>query len=271
MQTKLSSLLIILLLTFQSIASFAQIPNSFVLLGSNVELTTKGKAKVLLKYNSLKRDESNYRLLKARCVKYFPAIESELKKQGVPAEFVFLPLLESQLDGEATSNATPPAVGFWQLKSFTAEDKGLIINNKIDERKDIRKSSMAGALYLSKNNYYLSSWFYTLISYHDGLSGAKSFIKKNKLNYFSQVVIDENTHPYVIHFISYYFAFKDVLKKQPKSITKISNAQLEYDKALNQRKIKNYDESINLLVKVIEKYCNVLKKRYSFFSELISI
>ncbi|AZQ61057.1 hypothetical protein EI427_02140 [Flammeovirga pectinis] len=187
----------------------ATLPTSFNLMGSKVEVTPSGMAKIMEKYNSLTRSKKHYDQLLERCNTYFPYIQRELLARGVPGDFKFLALQESLLDGSAISNATPPAVGFWQFKDFTAEERGMKISRTVDERKNVVSASIGAADYLSKNHYYLGNWFYAMISYHDGLGGAKKHISKNKLNYYSKVVIDGNTHPYVLHYLAHYFAFKD--------------------------------------------------------------
>lgn len=189
------------------------LPNSFELMGSKVVITQGGMNKIMVKYNSLTRSQKHYDILLERCNTYFPYIARELQTRGVPEEFKYLALQESLLDGNAISNATPPAVGFWQFKDFTAEERGMIINRNIDERKNVVAASIGAADYLSKNHYYLGNWFYAMISYHDGLGGSKKHIRENKLNYYSKVTINEKTHPYLLHYLAHYFAFKDNVGK----------------------------------------------------------
>ncbi|NLR90037.1 MULTISPECIES: transglycosylase SLT domain-containing protein [Flammeovirga] len=211
MKTRFINFLLLCLITvFSSQAkTTVAIPSSFELLGSKVVITQGGMDKIMVKYNSLTRSPKHYNELLERCNSYFPYIERELLARGVPGEFKYLALQESLLNGNAISNATPPAVGFWQFKDFTAEERGMKINNKIDERKNVVSASIGAADYLSKNYYYLGNWFYSMISYHDGLGGARNYIKSNNLNYYNQVTINEKTHPYVLHYLAHYFAFKD--------------------------------------------------------------
>ena len=66
---------------------------------------------------------------------YFPIIERILREEEMPDDLKYLALQESALIPDAVSSSN--AVGFWQFKKETAEDYGLIINDKIDERKNI--------------------------------------------------------------------------------------------------------------------------------------
>ena len=70
-----------------------------------------------------------------RTQRYFPIIESILKKYNVPDDFKFLCIAESNL----TQTVSPKqAVGFWQLLENTAKEYGLEVNDKIDERYNIK-------------------------------------------------------------------------------------------------------------------------------------
>ena len=42
----------------------------------------------------------------------------------------------------------------WQFMKPTAKDMGLIVNEKVDEREDWRKSTVAGLKYYDKNKKY---------------------------------------------------------------------------------------------------------------------
>ena len=62
-------------------------------------------------------------------------IERILKEEEMPDDLKYLALQESALIPDAVSSSN--AVGFWQFKKETAEDYGLTVNDKIDERKNM--------------------------------------------------------------------------------------------------------------------------------------
>ena len=68
-----------------------------------------------------------------RMLLYFPIIERIFKEEGVPEDFETLAIQESGLISDAVSSAD--AVGFWQFKDFTAQEVGLRVDKRIDERK----------------------------------------------------------------------------------------------------------------------------------------
>ena len=65
---------------------------------------------------------------------YFPLIEEELIKAGLPVELRALPIIESALNPTAVSRMG--AAGLWQFMPSTGKLYGLEVNSLIDERYD---------------------------------------------------------------------------------------------------------------------------------------
>ena len=65
---------------------------------------------------------------------YFPLIEDELLKEGLPIELRALPIIESALSVTAVSPMG--AVGLWQFMPSTGKSYGLEVNSLVDERRD---------------------------------------------------------------------------------------------------------------------------------------
>ena len=68
---------------------------------------------------------------------YFPIIEEELLREGLPVELRALPIIESALSPTAVSPMG--AVGLWQFMPTTGKSYGLEINSLVDERRDPHK------------------------------------------------------------------------------------------------------------------------------------
>tara|TARA_B100001758_G_scaffold117970_1_gene101316 strand:+ start:863 stop:2107 length:1245 start_codon:yes stop_codon:yes gene_type:complete len=136
---------------------------------------------------------------------YFPIIERILEEEEMPNDLKFLALQESSLKSEAVSSSN--AVGFWQFKKETGEEYGLVINDKIDERKNIVSSTRAASRYIKNSNFLFENWIFSVLSYLEGLSGAKAIVDP-KLYGAKRMNIDENTHWYIIKFIAHKIAFE---------------------------------------------------------------
>jgi hypothetical protein len=67
-------------------------------------------------------------------------------EQKLPADLVFIVLVESALHLDSTSTAG--AVGPWQLTAPTARSYGVRVGDGVDERTDLRKSTIAAGRYI---------------------------------------------------------------------------------------------------------------------------
>ena len=97
---------------------------------------------------------------------YADHILQQLQERGMPAELVFLPAIESDYNGWATSPAG--AVGLWQLMRGTAQLYGLVTDEMIDERRDFWKATDVALRILEANRRELGSWELALAAYNAG-------------------------------------------------------------------------------------------------------
>jgi membrane-bound lytic murein transglycosylase D len=109
--------------------------------------------------------QSNGLLMFKRAKKYFPIIEPILKKHGIPEDFKYLAVIESGL-----SNAVSPAGarGVWQIMPATARENGLEVNDNVDERYHLEKSTEVACKYLLKSKQDLGSWTLAAAAYNAG-------------------------------------------------------------------------------------------------------
>ena len=62
---------------------------------------------------------------------FFPMIEKILKEEGIPDDFKYLAVAESNLSNASSSAG---AKGLWQFLKGTAGDFGLEVNTEVEER-----------------------------------------------------------------------------------------------------------------------------------------
>ena len=101
--------------------------------------------------------------------RYFTELSDALKADSVPDDFKYLALIESDLRDEVSPAG---AVGFWQLLKSTAKTYGLEVNDEVDERYNIEKSTRVACAYLKDAHDKLGSWTMAAASYNLGLAGA---------------------------------------------------------------------------------------------------
>ena len=97
---------------------------------------------------------------------YFPMIEEELIRAGLPIELRTLAVIESGLNPIATSKAG--ARGIWQFMPSTGKEFGLEINSLVDERCDPRLSTQAACRFFKTIFPMYNDWALTLASYNTG-------------------------------------------------------------------------------------------------------
>ncbi|MGK5082356.1 transglycosylase SLT domain-containing protein [Bdellovibrionota bacterium FG-1] len=97
---------------------------------------------------------------------FIPYIAPLLKQNGMPEDLVYLAMIESGFNNFARSRAK--AVGPWQFISATGKRYGLMVNWWVDERRDIRKSTLAAVGYLHDLYVMMGSWELAAASYNAG-------------------------------------------------------------------------------------------------------
>ena len=107
---------------------------------------------------------------------YFPIIESILDKNKMPVELMYLPIVESALNPLAVSPAG--AAGLWQFMLPTAKRYGLEVDNYVDERLDIARSTEAAARYLKDMYGIYHDWLLCLAAYNCGPGNVNKAIRR---------------------------------------------------------------------------------------------
>ena len=133
--------------------------------------------------------------------RYFPVIEERLKANGVPTDFKYLCIAESNLLANATSRVG--AVGFWQFMPDTAPAYDLEVNNQIDTRRDIIRSTDAACKYLKSAYNKFGSWTAAAASYNCGQGGfAKQANLQKTMNYY-ELLLPEETNRYIFRILAF--------------------------------------------------------------------
>lgn len=130
----------------------------------------------------------------------FARIEPILKEQGIPEDFKYLAVIESNLNPLAVSPAG--AVGIWQFMPGTAREVGLEVNNEIDERYNLEKSTLAAAAYLQKAYDNFGTWTLAAASYNAGNNMIRKQMGIQKENDYYDLLLGEETERYVFRILA---------------------------------------------------------------------
>ncbi len=131
---------------------------------------------------------------------YFSIIDPILVHYQVPADFKYLCIAESAFTKNAISQKG--AVGFWQFMPETAKAMGLVVNEKIDERQNLRKSTAAACKYFRQLYHELGSWTLVAAAYNAGPTKMKEYLKINGKKNFYQWSIYSETRKYLYRVVA---------------------------------------------------------------------
>jgi hypothetical protein len=191
-----------------------------------------------------------------RANKYFPIIEPILKANGIPDDFKYLAVIESNLDIRSVSPAK--AVGIWQLMTVTGRENGLEINDQIDERYHLEKATEAACRYLKTAYSRYGDWFNVAASYNAGMARISSELKNQMVSSSFDLLLVEETSRYLFRIMAikelfsnpykYGFVLKPENLYQPVSTNKVEISQDIPDLAefaqsygLNYRQLKEFN------------------------------
>jgi membrane-bound lytic murein transglycosylase D len=148
-------------------------------------------------------------LIIKRANRAFPIMEPILKKYGVPDDFKYLAVIESNL-----VNVVSPAGarGVWQFMPETAKEKGMEVNDVVDERYHLQKSTEAACKYLLDARARFGNWTLAAASYNGGMNGVNKQIEMQKVTNYYDLLLTEETSRYVFRIL----ALKEIMKNPEK-------------------------------------------------------
>ena len=111
-----------------------------------------------------------------RSAPYRDFIIDLLEAENMPAELLFLPVIESGFFEKATSKSG--AVGIWQFMRNSVGGFNIHIDDWVDERRDPWKTSVAAVKKLKWNYSQFHDWPLALAAYNSGVGSIRSAIRK---------------------------------------------------------------------------------------------
>jgi len=138
--------------------------------------------------------------------RYFPEIEKTLIENGVPADFKYLALIESNFRLESSPAG---ATGFWQFVKPTAERLDMEVNDQVDERYNVEKATRGACVYLKDAKEKLGSWTLAAASYNMGLAGAMARAKDQKMTNYYDMYFNQETSRYVFRMLAMKIIFSN--------------------------------------------------------------
>ena len=141
-----------------------------------------------------------------RSARFFPVIEKILEEEKIPADMKYLCVAESNLE-----NVISPAkaTGFWQFMEATGKKFELEINDQVDERYHLEKSTRAACQYLRKLKKQFGSWALAAAAYNMGEGGLSKNMKEQEINNYWDLYLNQETSRYLSRCITYKLIFEN--------------------------------------------------------------
>lgn len=135
-----------------------------------------------------------------RSHRYLPSIEKMLKKNHMPDDLKYVAIVESALRPHAASKKG--AIGFWQFTVDTGRKYGLVINARIDERRNLIASTQAAIRYFKELHDKFGSWTLAAAAFNMGEEGLMAEILEQGTRDYYQLYLPLETQLYLFRIVS---------------------------------------------------------------------
>lgn len=133
-----------------------------------------------------------------RTTRFFPIFDSIFRKYSIPDDFKYLAVAESGLENVRSPKE---ALGVWQFIPSTARDYGLIVNDTIDERLNIYKSTESACRYLRRAYDKFGSWILAAASFNMGIASLVDNINFQGVKNYFELFLNQETSRYIFRVI----------------------------------------------------------------------
>ncbi len=136
--------------------------------------------------------EVNMHMIKASR-RWFPLIEPILAKHGIPNDFKYVAAAESKF---VYATSIKGAQGFWQMMPNTARELGLEVNEEVDERYHVTRSTEVACRFFKQNYKMFGDWTSVVLAYNMGPYGLLKLKKQQNQENVHFVKTNRETERY---------------------------------------------------------------------------
>ena len=135
-----------------------------------------------------------------RAPRILPKLAEELNEAGIPEDFKYMAVIESDL--LPTIESPVGAKGIWQFMPATARRYGMEVNRYVDERMHLDKATRAAIAYLKKSYSKLDSWTLSAASYNMGLARTKRIVEQQQTTDYYNLYMNSETSRFVFRILA---------------------------------------------------------------------
>ncbi len=140
-------------------------------------------------------------LILERSKRWKSMIEDILESEGVPKDFFYLAIAESELSNVAKSPAG--AMGMWQIMKGTGKEYGLQLDKWVDQRRDPELSTKVACEYIKKAYDKFNNWTLVAASYNMGMAGVRNRLDEQLVDSYYDLFLYEETSRYVFRILAF--------------------------------------------------------------------
>jgi hypothetical protein len=174
----------------------APLPDRVMLCGRVIPLSNEDARE------SFEREFSNFldnrallTVLVKRYGKFLSVISGEIEAAKMPPDLIYLAIVESYLNPRAVSKAN--AGGLWQFVRETGKREGLFINDQIDERYSVTRSTKSALGYLNRLDAEFGDWLVAMAAFNAGEGRLREVIQNQGTRDFFEMFLPEETERYI--------------------------------------------------------------------------
>jgi membrane-bound lytic murein transglycosylase D len=142
-----------------------------------------------------------------RSRRFMPHIEEMLKDNDLPEDLKYVAVAESALRPHVRSGRG--ARGFWQFLAGTGRKYGLVINRRIDERRNIFASTRAAIQYFKDLHKRFGSWTLAVAAFNMGEEGLMTEIMEQGSKNYYELYLPLETQRFIFRILSVKIIFAD--------------------------------------------------------------
>jgi len=186
-------------------------------------------------------------LIVKRYLKYLNTINEEIQKMALPSDLIYVAITESYLLPRSLSRAN--AAGIWQFIKETGKREGLYINDNLDERYNIKKSTRSALVHLKKLYGEFGDWLIAIAAYNAGPARLKEAMEHQGTRDFLDLYLPEETERYVFRIL----AVKEIILNRERYGIKIDEKELYKSLSLSEITLETDREiHTSILAKAME-------------------
>ncbi len=172
----------------------------------------------------------------------------------MPEDLKYVAVVESALRPHAGSKKG--AIGFWQFTIDTGRKYGLVINARIDERRNVVASTQAAIRYFKDLHDRFGSWTLAAAAFNMGEEGLMAEILEQGTRDYYQLYLPLETQRFLFRIISTKLIFSQPEKYGFKLSEKDYYSQLSFDEV---KVVCFHETPIRIIAQAAQTYFKVIK------------